>query len=105
VLIETRAKERPDRKDLGSLSDRESTIWIVLDAVNRLDKDTFIKADLEPLIPDKRIVHNRQPIKAAIDVLEYLGYVKKTGKRSGYSEEYERTDKQPTDESLDKFGF
>jgi hypothetical protein len=105
VLIETSASEKPEKKDLGSLGMKDSVLSIVLEAVNRLEKDCFIKADLEPLISDKRIVQNRQPVKAAIDVLEYLGYVKKTGKRSGKSEEYERTDKQPVDESLTKYGF
>ncbi len=104
VLIETSTEERPEKIDLGSLRNKESRLSIVLSAVNRLDKDRFIKADLEPLIPDKRIVQNRQPVKAAIDVLEYLGYVKKTGKVNGRSEEYERTDKQQ-DENLEKYGF
>lgn len=105
VLIETSVSQKPDKKDLGSLRNKGSTLSMVLDAVNALKKDRFIKADLEPLIPDKRIVQNRQPLKAAMDVLEHLGYVKKTGKRSGKSEEYERTDKKPVYQSLDEYGF
>jgi hypothetical protein len=105
VLIENSRKSQPDRKNLGSLRDTKSVLSEVLAAINKVTDDRFIKARLEPLIGNKQIVENRQPVRAAIDVLEHLGYVKKTGRRWGRSEEYERTDKQAEDYSLEKFGF
>ena len=36
-----------------------------------------------------RLVENRQPIKAVIDVLEHERYLRNTGKKSGTGELYE----------------
>jgi hypothetical protein len=103
VLIQISINLRPDKIDLGTLRQTQSMLSIVLDGVNRLPINKFIKADLDKVINNRRIIQNRQPVKAAIDVLDFLGYVMKTGKRIGRSEEYERTDRQPVEEGLGKF--
>ncbi|MGQ0796013.1 MAG: hypothetical protein ACT4N5_07525 [Nitrosopumilaceae archaeon] len=76
---------------LGKLTDKESKLRTVLD--NLPDKP-FIKAYFNDKLPF-HIVENRQPIKAALDILEKLGYVKKTGNAIGISEEYFKTSKVP----------
>lgn len=104
VLIQASIHERAEKKDLGSLVDCNSIITIVWDAIDKRVKTAkFRKADLNTIIADFRIIQNRQPLKAAIDVLEYLGYIRKTGKRRGRSEEYEKTGKQPPIRRLDEF--
>lgn len=76
---------------LGKLSDKDSKLRRVLDA---LPDKPFYKADLNYKLPPS-IVENRQPIKAALDVLEQEGYVKKTGNKMGISEMYVKTSKIP----------
>jgi hemerythrin superfamily protein len=49
----------------------------------------FHKAKLNEYLPT-RLIENRQPIKAVIDVLEQEGFLRKTGKKSRSSEEYEK---------------
>ncbi len=78
------------RINLGNLSDGDSKIRRVLDAIP--DK-AFHKAYFNNKLP-QTIVENRQPIKAALDVLEEEGYVKKTGNSVGISEEYIKTAKK-----------
>lgn len=77
---------------LGKINDKDSKLRQVLDHLS-VDK-SFHKADLNYKLPPS-IVENRQPIKAALDVLEFEGYVKKTGEKLGISEEYVRTSKIP----------
>ncbi len=78
------------RINLGNISDGDSKLRKVLDEI---PKDSFHKAYFNDKLPQV-IVENRQPIKAALDVLEEEGYVKKTGKAVGVSEEYIRTSKK-----------
>lgn len=77
------------RIHLGRITDKNSKVRKVLDKV---PEGSFHKAYFNDRLPSI-IVENRQPIKAALDVLEKEGYVKKTGMRVGISEEYERTSK------------
>jgi len=77
------------RINLGKIIDKNSKLRKVLDTV---PNESFHKAYFNDQLPSI-IVENRQPIKAALDVLEKYGYVKKTGRRVGISEEYERTSK------------
>lgn len=104
VYIVTSINSRPEKKGLGSLTEKDSILSVVWFAINiKLKKKTFHKAELDTIIADHRIVQNRQPIKAAIDVLEYLGYIRKTGNKRGKSEEYQITDKRPPETGLDGF--
>lgn len=86
----SRGGGKPNRISLGSLDDHSSTLFQVLEKIPK-DKP-FHKADLNSLLPAK-IVENRQPIKAALDILEKEGFVTKTGNKVGVSEEYIRSTK------------
>lgn len=77
------------RITLGKITDKDSKLRVVLD---NLPTEPFNKAYFNDKLPF-HIVENRQPIKAALDVLEKLGYVKKTGSSIGISEIYIKTDK------------
>jgi hypothetical protein len=102
VFIVTSLVGRPEKKELGSLNELSSVlsqVWIAID--KKLKKNKFHKAELDTLIGNHRIVQNRQPIKAAMDVLEYLGYVRKTGVKKGRSDEYEKTGRKPPEPGLD----
>jgi hypothetical protein len=102
VFIVTSLNGRPEKKELGSLSEVTSIlsqVWLAVD--KKLKKNKFHKAELDTLIGNHRIVQNRQPIKAAMDVLEYLGYVRKTGTKKGRSDEYEKTNRRPPEPGLD----
>ena len=77
------------RINLGKIIDKNSKLRKVLDKV---PEGSFHKAYFNDRLPSI-IVENRQPIKAALDILEKEGYVKKTGRKVGISEEYERTSK------------
>jgi len=78
------------RINLGNLSDGDSKIRRVLDEI---PNKPFHKAYFNDKLP-QIIIENRQPIKAALDVLEEEGYVMKTGNSVGISEEYVRTSKK-----------
>lgn len=99
LALVTRGSGRPGRIVLGSLQDHSSTLYQVLEKLP-LDKP-FHKAQLNSSLPAK-IVENRQPIKAALDILEKEGYVRKTGNKVGVSEEYIRTDKVTPQVGLDQ---
>lgn len=90
LALVSRGGNTPNRIALGSLEDQSSTLYQVLDKLPT-DKP-FHKAQLNLLLPAK-IVENRQPIKAALDILEREGYVRKTGNKVGVSEEYVRCNK------------
>lgn len=76
---------KPTRINIGILSDPKSPLSIVLNAIpDRI----FHKAQLNEILPS-RLVENRQPIKAVIDVLEYEGFLRNTGKKMGVEEMYE----------------
>src|SRR5690606_22589683 len=99
LALVTRGSGRPGRITLGSLDDHSSTLYQVLE---KLPKDRpFHKAELNSILPAK-IVENRQPIKAALDILELNGFVRKTGKKVGVSEEYLRGDKPAPAVGLDQ---
>ncbi len=87
VVISSTYNQR--KINLGSLNDFGSTISTVL---NKIPKKQFYKAELNTILPN-RIVENRQPIKAVLDILEYEGFITKTGKRHGIAEEYIQTNK------------
>jgi len=74
---------------LGKITDKNSKLRIVLE---NLPNDTFYKAYFNDKLPNS-IVENRQPIKAALDVLKWLGFVKQTGIKRGISEQYLKTQK------------
>jgi len=88
--------ETPTRIKLGKLSNPKSPLQIVL---NQIPNKPFHKADLNESLPP-RLVENRQPIKAVIDVLEYEGFLRKTGKKTGAAEEYEKTIPKKSTEML-----
>jgi len=68
----------PTKMKLGNLSNPQSDLQQVLLAIpkNRF----FIKAELNNALPS-RLVENRQPIKALIDVLVHEGFLKKESKK------------------------
>lgn len=78
--------EKPSRIKLGSLSDPNSPLSV---AVKVIPNEPFHKASLHSLLPTK-LVENRQPIKAIIDVLEHEKIIRKTGTKSRTAEEYVR---------------
>ena len=82
------AATKPTRIVLGNIKDPESKLRQVL---LQLPNVAFRKAELVHKLPQS-IVENRQPIKAALDILEKEGYVKAISKK-GISEEYVRTSK------------
>ena len=88
VVFNVGASGRHYKITLGNLHDQTSKLGVVL---QELPDRQFLKAHLTHRLPPS-IVENRQPIKAALDVLEKEGYVKKLGTK-GVSEEYIRTDK------------
>lgn len=86
--------------NLGSLNDPRSTISIVL---NKIPNKPFYKAQLNTILPNY-IIENRQPIKAALDILEKEKFIVKTGRKQGIAEEYMRTDKPiPKTASIDNY--
>ena len=70
---------KPTRINIGSFSDPKSPLCIVLNAI---PEKTFHKDQLNEILP-VRLVENRQPIKAVIDVLEHEGFLKNIGKKKG----------------------
>jgi hypothetical protein len=100
LALVTRGFGKPGRISLGSLEDHSSTLYQVLEKLPK--EGTFHKAELNSMLPAK-IVENRQPIKAALDILERGGFVEKTGKKIGVSEEYRRTSKPLPVVGLDRF--
>ena len=77
---------RPTKITLGNLANPQSPLQVVLEAIPR---KVFHKAQLNNLLPT-RLVENRQPIKAVIDVLEHEEFLRRTG-RVKVGEEYEVT--------------
>ncbi len=88
VAFSVGASGRHYKITLGNLHDPTSKLGVVL---QELPDRPFLKAHLTLKLPSS-IVENRQPIKAALDVLEEEGYVKKIGTK-GVSEQFIRTDK------------
>jgi len=69
---------KPTRITLGKFSNPRSPLQIVL---NSIPNEPFRKAHLNEYLPP-RLVENRQPIKAVIDVLGYEGFLKKIHKKN-----------------------
>lgn len=82
------ANGKLSRLNLGSLKEHGSMLNNVL--IN-LPKTSFIKANLNNVL-ETRIVENRQPVKACIDVLQHLGLVEPT-KLVGSSQYFMITEK------------
>ena len=81
-----RDMEKPTtRMKLGNLASEKS---ILRTTFKKLPKK-FHKAMLNSILPP-RLVENRQPVKAIIDVLEHEGLIRKTGKKLKTAEEYEK---------------
>lgn len=68
----------PTKMKLGNLSNPNSDLQKVLLAIPK--NKYFIKAELNEALPS-RLVENRQPIKALIDVLVHEGFLKKESKQ------------------------
>jgi len=82
------ANGKLSRINLGSIKDPKSMIHNVL---FNLPKSSFIKADLNHVL-ETRIVENRQPIKACLDILLHFQMVKPE-KKVGSSHPYKITEK------------
>ena len=88
IAIAIGASKREYRIHLGRLENPNSKLGAV---VRSLPDIPFRKAQLVHILPYS-IVENRQPIKAALDVLEKEGFVRK-GSKTGISQFYHKTDK------------
>lgn len=77
---------KPTRINLGNFNDPKSPLQQVL---NNIPNYPFNKARLNEFLPT-RLVENRQPIKAVIDVLEKEKFLRKTGTKKGSSVLYEK---------------
>jgi len=82
------ANGKHSRLNLGNIKDKESMLFNVL--IN-LPKKKFIKAELNKIL-ETRIVENRQPVKACIDVLSHLNCVR-IAEKEGKQQYYELTSK------------
>lgn len=86
IIISGTSKQK--RYFLGSIHDPRSIVSEVYRVAKR--KRQFYKADFNTATDlSHGIVENRQPIKAAIDILEHFNLVRKTGKSKRGSDEYE----------------
>ena len=77
------------RLNLGSFKDPKSMLYNVL---TNLPNKPFIKAELNSVL-ETRIVENRQPVKACIDVLQHHLKSVKPGEKIGSKQYYELTSK------------
>lgn len=73
---------KPTKIKLGSLSKPKSALAIVYNSLPKID---FYKAQLNEYLPN-RIIENRQPIRAVMDVLEHEEFLVNTGKKHRGSE-------------------
>jgi hypothetical protein len=88
VCIIISGTSKQTRYFLGSFYDPASRVSEVFKVAKR--KRKFYKADFNTATDlPHGIVENRQPIKAAIDILEHFKLVRKTGKSKRGSDEYE----------------
>ena len=81
-----RDRKPTTRINLGNIDDPKSHLGKTL---MKLPDYEFHKAGLNKILPIK-LVENRQPIKAIIDVLLYEKKIEKTGKKLGISELYQK---------------
>ncbi len=86
------ANGKLNRLNLGSIKDPKSMLHNVL---IKLPNKPFIKADLNNVL-ETRIVENRQPVKACIDILEKHLKAVKNGKKVASKQYYEITAKGKT---------
>ena len=77
------------RLNLGSLKDPKSMVYNVF---SNLPHKQFIKAELNDVL-ETRIVENRQPVKACIDILQYHLKSVKFGEKIAAKQYYEMTEK------------
>ena len=83
------ASKKFSRLNLGSIGDPKSMLHNVL--VN-LPHNEFIKADLNGIL-ETRIVENRQPVKACMDILEHIFGAVKSVESSAPKQHYQITEK------------
>lgn len=100
IIISGTSKQR--RYFLGSVHDFRSIVSEVYRVAKR--KKKFYKADFNTATDlPHGIVENRQPIKAAIDILEHFNLVRKTGKSKRGSDEYEAISENVVPTTLSDF--
>lgn len=100
IIISDTSKQK--RYFLGSFYDPASRVSEVLRVAKR--KKKFYKADFNTATDlPHGIVENRQPIKAAIDILEHFNLVRKTGNSKRGSDEYEIISENVVPTSLSDF--
>lgn len=87
IIARRSTRIKSTRIKLGKLSEPKSPLQMVLNSIPHIP---FHKASLNEFLPS-RLIENRQPIKAIIDVLEHEGFLRKTGRKFGTAEEYEKT--------------
>lgn len=84
---------------MGSFYDSHSRIrhlWHAIDSV--IKTELFIKRDIEKIDPIAS-GNNRQPLKAAFDIFEKLGYISKLRRESKRA--YKKTGKGPVFHTID----
>jgi site-specific DNA-methyltransferase (adenine-specific) len=81
------ANGKLNRLNLGTLDDPKSMLYNVL---ANLPKTEFIKADLNNVL-ETRIVENRQPVKACMDILEHHFKYVKSGNKIASKQYFEMT--------------
>lgn len=100
VLIQNYARTKTTKCDLGSLYDPKSKIKHLWDAIYSVVKtEVFIKRDVEKIDPIA-CGNNRQPLKAAFDIFEKLGYL--TIIKRGSKTMYKKTGNGPELHTLDR---
>lgn len=75
------------RMNLGNINDPKSHLG---KALKKLPEGEFHKASLNKILPE-RLVENRQPVKAIIDILLYEKKIEKMGKKLRTAELYQKT--------------
>lgn len=103
TIIESGNGENRKNIDMGSFNKANSILLEVWSSINKISTQKFTRVELEQLIPNRLITQNRQPLRAALDILEFLGYIEKTGKKINRSEEYSKTNLKLDLEVLDKY--
>jgi hypothetical protein len=93
VLIQNKTRSKTTKCDMGSFSDSHSRISHLWNAIDNVIKtDFFIKRDVEKIDPIAS-GNNRQPLKAAFDIFEKLGYITRVTR--GSKTMYKKTGKRP----------
>ena len=82
--------------NLGSFDNPKSLLVRAIRGIDSHQVNAFSKADLEVL--GKKIVENKQPVHAIIDMLSHFGYIDQVSKK-----QYKRTEKKSPKPPLDIF--